>query len=381
MNRFLKVFAVAAAGFAVAWLAPAQTWAACPGNVTFGSCLNACGGVNVAPGTTAMGGSFWIVGAGNSLTGPGDLTPGFGTDAGGLGVFPVPISPNSGESWLTDFVTTDISAGYMCINWDWASSGSDGCADPIASTPMAAVVRDNLGNFAIMQVRSDGGANYDFDTMNNGGSGGLCGGVGNVANLNKAVHVQNSSDLGATVQVEILALNLVGGVTTYDDQGGARPLPGTARLRGTVGGLDTVVANGPGTAIVNVDADSDVCWELVDGAYSVTLGCRSIGGNTPSQNVVNGKAGFAKGGAAFTWDVTAQFDVLGFNIYQKNVSKGNERQINDGMIPVSGDNDATAESYKYVAPRSDLRAWKGGFEIELVRQNGETSRSPVTIAK
>jgi hypothetical protein len=162
MNRFLKMFAVAAAGFAVAWLAPAQTWAACPGSVSFGSCLNACGGMNTAPGATAWGGSFWIPGAGNDLVGPGDQTPGFGTDAGSLGVFPVPISPTGGESWLTDFVTTDVSLGYLCFGWDWSSFGSDGCADPATTTPMAAVVRDNLGNFAIMQVRSDGGTNYDF---------------------------------------------------------------------------------------------------------------------------------------------------------------------------------------------------------------------------
>jgi len=382
MNRFLKMFAVAAAGFAVALLAPAQTWAACPGSVSFGQCLNAGGGMVLAPGTNAMGGTYWVVGQGNTAIGPGDLTAGFGTDAGQLAGFPIVLSPTPGESWLTDFVTADASAGYMCLNWDWFSFGSDGCADPLSSTAMAAVIRDNLGNFAIMQVRSDGNANYDFDTINNGGVGGL-GGSGNGVNmdLHKAVRVTSASDLGTTVGVNVAPLNLLPGTTMYDDQGGARPLPGTVRLRGRQAGLDATLSSGPGGGAATVDADSNVCWELVDGAYTVTLGCQAIGGNTPSQNVVNGKAGFAKGGAAFTWDVTAQFDVLGFNIYQKNVSKGTDRKINDGLISLSGDNDATAESYKYVAPRSDLRAWKGGFEIELVRQNGETSRAPVTLTK
>lgn len=372
MNRFLKVIAVAAAGFAVAWLAPAQTWAGCPAGVpinTFsGGFVMGEAPVGV-PFAGSVGGTFWISGQGNDLTGPGDTTPGFGNDAGGLAGFPLDPTPFVG--WLVDFIGDNSSRAAF---WDFGSSGSDGCGDGVAGPPLVVVARDDQNRFALMQVPPNGAAQYDFDTLTNGVPS-PNGGIG--APMGRAVHATSSSDLGSTVQVTVGPL----AIPSYDDQGGARAIPGTPRLRGRVGGVSSVVANGGGGGVVAVDADTDLCWELVDGSYTVTLGCLTVGGNTPSQNVVNGKAGFAKGGAAFTWDVTAQFDVLGFNVYQKNVTKGSERKINDGLIPISGENDATAESYKYVAPRSDLRAWKGGFEIELVRSNGETSRAPVTIAK
>jgi len=368
MNRFLKVIAVVAAGFAVAWLAPVQTWAGCPASVPIN---NSSGGFILGPGTVDVGGTFWIAGAGNDLTGPGDTTPGFGNDAGGLAGFPV--DPNFGTGWLVDFFLDNASRAFY---WDFGSSGSDGCGDGVVGGALVVVARDDRNNFALMQVAPSGAATYEFDTVNNGVPSPL-GGTNSGAPMGRAVHAVSSSDLGASVQVSVAPL----AITSYDDQGGARPIPGTPRLRGSVGSVSTVVANGAGGGVVAVDADSDLCWELVDGSYTATLGCVRVGGNTPSQNVVNGKAGFAKGGASFTWDVTAQFDVLGFNIYQKNVTKGSERKINDGLIGVSGENDASAESYKYLVPRNDLRAWKGGFEIELVRQNGETSRAPVTIAK
>jgi len=367
MNRYLKVFAVAAAGFAIALLAPAQTWAACPGGVSFQSCLFGGGGA-IAPGALGFGGTYWIAGQGLDVIGTGAAgDSGFGNDAGQLAGFPVALD---GTAFVTDFGS---GGAFYCLNWDWASFGSDGCAN--GTDTMVAVLRDDQNRFALMQVAGSG-ANYDFDLITNGTTG-PNGGLVNGVPLGRAVHAVSSGDLGLSVQVNVAPLSIV----SYDDQGGVRPLPGTPRLRGRVGAVSTVVANGAGGGSVSVDADSDLCWELVDAGYSATLGCLTVGGNTPSQNVVNGKAGFAKGGASFSWDVTAQFDVLGFNVYQKNVTKGSERKINDGLIGISGENDATAESYKYVVPRSDLRAWKGGFEIELVRSNGETSRAPVTIAK
>jgi len=376
MNKFLKVVAVAAAGLAAALLVPAQAWAACPGGVGISSCLTAGGGA-VAPGAVGFGGTYWIPGAGldvigfvaDPLVGGGTNDGGiYGTDAGTNAGFPLALSP--GLSFVTDY---DSGGAFFCLAWDWGSFGSDGCAN--GTDAMTVVLRDDQNRFALMQVAGSG-ALYDFDSITNGITGPQ-GGTGNGVPLGRAVHAVSAGDLGLSVQVDVAPLTIV----SYDDQGGIRAVPGTPRLRGLVGAVSTVVATGAGGGSVSVDADSDLCWELVDAGYTATLGCLRVGGDTPSQNVINGKAGFAKGGASFSWDVTAQFDVLGFNIYQKNVSKGNERQINDGLIPISGDNDATAESYKYLAPRSDLRAWKGGFEIELVRQNGETSRSPVTIAK
>jgi hypothetical protein len=317
------------------------------------------------------------VGAGLDVTGPGGTEPGFGADAGlSAGLYTPPL--DQGAAWVTDF--GGVIPGIICVAWDWQNPLQDGCGDGFVGGAMAVAMRDGAGNFAIMQV-APGGGFYDFDTINNGIAGPTGGALNNGVALHKAVTVSSASDLGSTVSVTVAPLNLAPGFALYDDQGGSRPLPGTVRLRGRQGGLTNTLSTGPGGGVATVDADTDVCWELVDAGYTVTLGCRSIGGNTPSQNVINGKAGFAKGGAAFTWDVTAQFDVLGFNIYQKNVTKGTDRKINDGLISLSGDNDATAESYRYLASRSDLRAWKGGFEIELVRQNGETSRSPVTIAK
>jgi hypothetical protein len=383
MNRFFKTFAVAAAGLAIVSLSPAPAWAACPGAFQMTQCANQGGGLQLAPSATQVGGTFWMVGQGLDVIGPGDTTAGFGNDAGGLAAFPIPVAefdPN--RTWLTDFASdTGGVPGLVCISWDWVNPGSDGCGDATTGAVLAAVLRDNQGNFAVMQVAGTG--SFDFDNINNGGPGpafpGFCSTCG--VTLRKGVTVTSATDLGTTVGVTVAALNLLPGQTLYDDAGGSRALPGTVRLIERFGGVDTVKSAGPGGTTVTVAADSNVCWELVDAGYHVTLGCRAIGGNTPSQNVINGTAGFAKGGAKFSWDVTAQFDVLGFNIYQKNVSKGVDRKINDTLIGLSGDNDATAESYNYVAPRSDLRAWKGGFEIELVRQNGETSRAPVTLKR
>jgi hypothetical protein len=374
MNKFFKVVAVVAAGVALACLAPTQIWAACPGSVPFTSCQSAGGGTVRTPAGNGVGGTYWIAGTGLDAQNPlGDTAPGFGNDAGTSAGFPLPLD---GSMWLLDFGIPELA----CMNWDWQNPTQDGCGDGTAVTPMVVVMRDDGGKFAIMQV-SPAGTAYDFDTINNGIPAPQGGTANNGVVMQKAVRVTSSSDLGTTVGATVAPLNVTQGQTRYDDLGGTRNLPGTVRLRGRQGGVTNTLGAAGAGGTFNVDADSSICWELVDAGYTVTLGCQAIGGNTPSQNVINGKAGFAKGGAAFSWDVTAQFDVLGFNIYQKNVTKGTDRKINDGLIALSGDNDATAESYNFLAPRSDLRAWKGGFEIELVRQNGETSRAPVTLTK
>ena len=73
------------------------------------------------------------------------------------------------------------------------------------------------------------------------------------------------------------------------------------------------------------------------------------------------------------------FDVLGFNVIQTNATKNTETKVNDSLIPISGMNDAQAASYEFSAGRKDLKATRGGFEIELVRTNGETSRTPAPL--
>lgn len=370
MKRVLKAFAVAAAGLAVAFLAPAAAWAACPGSVFINQCLAGGGIINPDPlGTADYGGTWWLAGLGLDAIGPGDGTPGFGTDAGQLAGYPI---TSTFDLWLPDFNGDNT---VRCMFWDWVSFGSDGCADGVA--PMFAAIRNSSNQFVLMSV---GGAfqTYDFDFVNNGITGPF-GGTGNGIVPGRAVHAISSSDLGATVQVNVAALNLTPGQTVFDDMGGARALPGTARLRGRQGGLDQTVSPGGGGGMVTVDADSNLCWELVDVGYTVTLGCIPVGGDTPSQNVVNAKGRIEQGKAVFSWDVTAQFDVLSFNIIQTDVTKGRERVVTS--VGISGQNDATDESYRVAVGRSDIKAARSGFELELVRLNGEKSRTPITLER
>src|SRR5262245_6136914 len=119
MKRVFKAFAVAVAGIAVALLAPAGAWAACPGSVQITHC--ASGVVLTAPlrgdGVTpnAAGGTWWMVGTGNDATGPGDTSPGFGDDAGALAGFPQ--DPTPFNTWLLDFIGDNTT---RCIFWDWS---------------------------------------------------------------------------------------------------------------------------------------------------------------------------------------------------------------------------------------------------------------------
>jgi hypothetical protein len=375
MKRVLKAFAVAAAGLAVALLSPVHAWAACPGSVPFSECL-AGGGIWVNPGVTDLGGTFWIVGTGDDAVGPGDTTGGFGNDAGQFALFPVPSDGASLGSWLIDFLGDNTT---RCVYFDWASFGPDGCGDGATGGPaMAAVVRDDQNSFALMQTFPEA-FQYDFDQINNGGAGPF-GGPNNGVTLGRAVHVLSSSSNGGSATLSVAALDLTSGVTDYDDQGGLRPIPGTPQLVGVQGGSPAVVATASG-GMVTVDSDTDLCWHLADGAYHPTLGCVHVGGLTPSQNITNPKAALDRGGAHFSWDVTAQFDVLGFNIYQANITKGTERKVNDTLIPISGENDAAAHSYSYDARRADLRAVRGGFDIELVRTNGQTLRVHAPVSR
>lgn len=398
MKRFFKAIAVAAAGVAVALAAPVSAWAACPGNVPFSQ---AGGGIFVPAGSVDVGGTFWIAGGGIDAVGPGDTTGGFGNDAGSLAGIPVNPVFGGGGDWMVDFIGDNTT---RLIFWDWASSGSDGCGNglgacvggsnpgtactvggtdclgggscSLAGRPaMVVVARDDHNNFAVMQVAPSGAASYDFDTINNGGDSPF-GGVGNGVTLGRAVKVNSSADVAGKVQLNVAALVL----KNYDDLSGARAVPGTPRLKGVLNGAPVTVAGGGGGAIT-VDPESNLCWELVDAGYTATLGCVRVGTSNASQNLANGKADFSKGGAHFSWDVTAQFDVLGFNIYQKDATKGTERKVNATLIPLSGENDATPESYTYTAARRDLRAVKGGFQIELVRQNGETIRGSVQVTR
>lgn len=343
-------------GVAVAaLLLPANAFANCapPADADITVCAGG-GEVLFNPGADDQGqplsGTFWMQGAGNPADDVG-IDSGIFTGTAGDG------------QWMNDFGIP----GSRCLEWDWSSAGTDGCP---TGAPVFAVVRGG-GNSAMVVSAAAQGASpvffYDFSFTTNGAPAPNFGGSTNGLTLGRAVHVNNASTAAGDVTLNVAALS----IPTYDELGsapgapGARPLPGTVQLRGTNGG--PVVQTGSGAKSIAVDQDSDLCWEIVDGALTVPLGCVRVGGLTPSQNVLNAKASIGRGQLNFSWEVSAQFDVLGFNVIQKNATKGTERKVNDSLIPINGMNDAQAAQYHFAATRKDLQATRGGFEIELVR--------------
>jgi hypothetical protein len=242
-------------------------------------------------------GMFWMQGAGTSN--PND-------DAGiDSGIF---SGAGADGQWINDFGIP----GSRCLEWDWSSAGTDGCPTGL---PVWVVVRGS-GNSAMVVSAAAQGASpvffYDFSFTNNGGPAPNFGGSTNGLSLGRAVHVSSSAAAAGDATVNVAALAL----PHYDEIGGTRPYPGTVQLRGTNGG--PVVQTGSGAKTIAVDQDSDLCWEIVDGALTTPLGCVRVGGLTPSQNVLNAKAAIGRGQLNFSWEVSAQFDVLGFNVIQKN---------------------------------------------------------------
>lgn len=346
-------------GVAVAaLLLPANAFANCapPADADITVCAGG-GEVLFAPDTQTLQGTFWMAGAGNAADDVG-IDSGIFSGAGADG------------QWLNDFSIP----GSRCLEWDWSSAGTDGCP---TGAPVFVVVRGSANTAMAVSANGNGVAPvwiYDFSFTTNGGPAPNFGGSTNGLSLGRAVHVSNSSTAGGDVNVDVAALT----IPIYDELGGTRPLPGTVQLRGTNGG--PVVLAGAGAKSIAVDQDSDLCWENVDtNGFTVPLGCVRVGGLTPSQNVLNAKVTLGRGQLVFTWDVSAQFDVLGFNIIQKNATKNTERKVNDSLIPINGMNDAQAADYRFTAGRKDLQAVRGGFEIELVRTNGETSRTPAPL--
>jgi hypothetical protein len=265
-------------------------------------------------------------------------------------------------NWILDFGL----GATRCIGLDWNDARADGC--PSTSTPLWIVVSDSFNNAMVASIAGQVAGNevtFDLSFVTNGGPGDF----GPGTNPGRAVQVLSSSTAAGKVTVNFAPL----AVPNYGDT--VRPLPGTQRMRGTNNALPVTST---GTSIV-VDQNTDVCWEIVDAALTVPIGCVHVGGLTPSQNLQNAKATLGKGQLNFSWDVSAQFDVLGFNVIQKNLSKGTERTVNSTLIPINGMNDAQAATYKFSAGRNDLQATRGGFEIEMVRVNGETSRTPAPL--
>jgi hypothetical protein len=349
---------------AVAMLLPANALANCanPGQATIVSCGTGAEVIDdVYEGE--MFGTFWIMGSGNDAADTG-------LDAGVWGS-PNPSVPGvSGPDghWLENF----FIPGNRCLTWDWSGPNTDGC--PGTGT-LFMVVSDGENRAFVASMAAAGAAGqieFDMGRVTNGAPGPVFGGAAGLT-LGRAVHVISSSTSAGDVTVDVAAL----AVPVYDETGGARALPGSVRLRGNNGG--TVDQAGPGTHSIVVDQDSDLCWQIVDGSKTATVGCVRVGGLTPSQQLQNAKAALGRGQINFSWDVSAQFDVLGFNIIQKNASKGTERKVNTALIPISGMNDAQAASYRFSVGRNELRATRGGFEIELVRLNGETSRTPAPL--
>jgi hypothetical protein len=309
-----------------------------------------------------LSGVFWMQGAGDPAN-----------DAGiDSGIYSGLAADNQ---WLPDLGIP----GHRCLAWDWSSAGTDGCP---TGAPVWAIVSDNANRSMVVSAAGAGAApvwTYDFSLTTNGPPAPIFGGATNGLQLGRAVHVSNSSTAAGDVTLNVAAL----AVPKYDETGaspgspGNRPYPGTVQLRGVNGA--PVVQTGEGAKVIAVDQDSVLCWEIADGALTVPLGCVRVGGNTPSQNVLNAKASIGRGQLNFSWDVSAQFDVLGFNVIQKNATKNTESKVNDSLIPISGMNDAQAASYSFSAGRKDVKATRGGFEIELVRTNGETSRTPAPL--
>jgi hypothetical protein len=293
------------------------------------------------------------------VQGQGDPAPLTGIDTGIL------TGAAADLNWIQDF-------GFgvtRCIGIDWQNAGVDGC--PTTTAPLWVVVSDSHNNAMVASVAGftniNLGISYDLGTISNG----VPGDFGPGTNPGRAVHVVSASTAGSLVNVTVSPLS----IPQFFDT--SRPLPGT-RLRYRNAGLDATVSGSTG-GTVPVDKDSRVCWDIVDGGFTAELGCVLIGGLTPSQNVLNAATSIGKGKLSFSWDVSAQFDVLGFNIIQKNASKGTERTVNSTLIPINGMNDAQAASYNFSAGRNELQATRGGFEIELVRTNGETSRTPAPL--
>jgi hypothetical protein len=306
-------------------------------------------------------GTFWMQASGN----PADDV---GIDSG------IYSGTAADGQWLNDFGIP----GSRCLEWDWSSAGTDGCP---TGAPVWVVVSSSSNTAMILSGNGAGIAPvwvYDFSFTTNGGPSPNFGGTTNGVTLGRAVHVTSSSGgdfVPGDVWINVASL----AIPKYDELGGTRPLPGTVQLRGTYHG-GPVVQAGFGAQLIVVDQGSDVCWEIVDGALTAPLGCVRVGGSTPSQNVLNAKTSIGRGGQlVFSWDVSAQFDVLGFNVIQKNATKNTERKVNDSLIPINGMNDAQGAHYRFAAGRNDLRAVRGGFEIEMVRTNGGTSRTPAPL--
>lgn len=358
MKRVATFLAGVAGVALMAMLLPANALANCPnlGQQSFTLCFGG-GEVILGPDSGALAGEFWMQGAGNDAIDAG-------IDSG------IWSGATADGNWVLDF-GLDIP-GTRCLEWDWGAANTDGCPD--GATPVWAVVTDSANAAMVVSKAGVGGAGagiYDFSFSTNGSVAPNFGGAGLA--LGRAVHVSSASTSVGDVTVNVAAL----AVPRYDETGGARALPGTAQLRGTNGG--PVVVPGAGAKAIVVDQDTDLCWEIVDGSYTATLGCVRVGGLTPSQNLQNAKATFGRGQMNFSWEVSAQFDVLGFNVIQKNASKNTEVKVNDTLIPINGMNDAQAASYSFSAGRKDLKATRGGFEIEMVRLNGETSRIPAPL--
>jgi hypothetical protein len=359
-----RTVAILAAGLALAPLAPGSARAACATSVPFGQCVIGGGAIILRDAASPTGGTFWVPGSGADALGPGDTAPGFGDDAGLLAGFPLPSDPYL--SFLGDFLGDGAT---RCLYWDWSSPGSDGCADGVTE-PMAVVVREGRNNLALLQVGPRDGT-YDFDAITNGGPSPF-GGEFNGVTTSPAVHafpIGGRPPYTLLMSVEPLA------IVSYDDQGGAREVPGTPRLTGLRQGARQVVAEGGGSATVEVDAESDLCWELADGPYSVLLGCEVVPRHPP-QHVLNARASIVDGQVIFTWEVSAQVDVLGFNIVQRNESGDWAQFVNQTLIPRSGANDWAPASYRYVARWRDLRARRSFFEINLRpgEGSGESTR-------
>jgi hypothetical protein len=305
-------------------------------------------------------GSYWIAGQGNNALG-------VGMDSG--------LNTGTAADNNLNFLNNLGIPGSRCLDIDFGNAGADGC--PTLGGTLWIVVSDGLNRaFSASHAGTAvaGGFEYSMGEITNGGAAPTFGGVGLLTG--RAVHVSQADLVGGKASVDVAAL----AVPNYSETGG-RPLPGTVQLRGTNNASPTTAAGAGAHNDFLVDTDTDLCWEIVDGSFTAVLGCVRVGGNTPSQNVQNAKATIGRGELKFSWDVSAQFDVLGFNVIQKNVTKGTERKVNDALIPISGMNDAQAASYSFDAGRKDLQAVRGGFEIELVRLNGETSRTPAPLSK
>jgi hypothetical protein len=359
MKKVATFLAGAVSVVLVAMLLPANVFAFCPttGVASFVQC--GTGGEVVAPPGTpslSMSGNFWIQGQANPAFGSG-------TDAGTL------AGTVADGDWLGDLGID----GNRCLAFDWNNPAADGC--PTGSAPLWVVISDSANNAFIASnggILNGASVEFDFSNTVNGDPAPIFGGATSGLTLQRAVHVNTASTAGGLVTLNVAAL----AIPNYSETG-ARAIPG-ARLAGTNLG-SPIAVTGAGGGPITVDKDSNLCWEIVDTGVNIPVGCVRVGGLTPSQNVQDAKVTLGKGKLNFSWDVSAQFDVLGFNIIQKSATKGTERTVNSTLIPINGMNDAQAASYNFSAGRNELQATRGGFEIEMVRTNGETSRTPAPL--